>query len=58
MTLGYQWLRNGVAISGATGSTYKLTATDKGKRITVRVTGTKTGYTTLVKTSAATAAIG
>lgn len=58
VTLGYQWLRNGVAISGATSSTYKLIATDKGKRITVRVTGTKTGYTTLVKTSAATAAIG
>lgn len=58
VTLSYQWLRNGVAISGATSSTYKLTSTDKGKRITVRVTGTKTGYTTLAKTSAATATIG
>lgn len=58
VTLSYQWLRNGVAISGATASTYKLTSTDKGKRITVKVTGTKAGYTTLAKTSAATATIG
>ncbi|MDQ1083948.1 MULTISPECIES: hypothetical protein [Microbacterium] len=58
VTLSYQWLRNGVAISGATASTYKLTSTDKGKRITVRVTGIKAGYTTLAKTSAATALIG
>lgn len=58
VTLSHQWLRNGVAISGATASTYKLTSADKGKRITVRVTGTKAGYTTLSQTSTATAAIG
>ena len=58
VTLSHQWLRNGVAISGATATTYKLTATDKGKRITVRVTGTKAGYTTLSQTSTATAAMG
>jgi hypothetical protein len=58
VTLSHQWLRNGVVISGATATTYKLTATDKGKRITVRVTGTKAGYTTLSQTSTATAAIG
>ncbi|MCJ1706732.1 hypothetical protein [Microbacterium sp. VKM Ac-2923] len=58
VALSHQWLRNGAVISGATATTYKPTATDRGKRITVRVTGTKTGYTTLVKTSAATAAIG
>ncbi|MDQ1136955.1 hypothetical protein QE410_001754 [Microbacterium sp. SORGH_AS 1204] len=58
VALSYQWSRNGVAISGATSSTYKLTSSDKGKRITVKVTGTKTGYTTLAKTSAATATIG
>lgn len=58
VALSYQWARNGVAISGAASSTYKLTSSDKGKRITVKVTGTKTGYTTLAKTSAATATIG
>lgn len=58
VTLSYQWLRNGVAISGATAGTYKLTSTDKGKRISVRVTGAKAGYTTLSQTSTATAAIG
>ncbi|WP_156459152.1 hypothetical protein [Microbacterium sp. Leaf151] len=58
VTLSHQWLRNGVAISGATASMCKLTSADKGKRITVRVTGTKAGYTTLPQTSTATAAIG
>ncbi|MBD3942551.1 hypothetical protein IF188_12670 [Microbacterium sp. NEAU-LLC] len=53
-TIAYQWLRNGVAISGAINSTYKLTATDATTAIAVRVTGTKSGYTTVTKTSAAT----
>jgi hypothetical protein len=51
--LSYQWLRNGVAIKGATKTTYKLATADKGKKISVRVTGTKSGYETAVKTSAA-----
>jgi hypothetical protein len=50
--LSYQWLRNGVAIKGATKATYKLAAADKGKKISVKVTGTKPGYVTVVKTSA------
>ena len=58
VTLTYQWYRAGVAISGATSSTYKLVAADKGTGIKVKVTGTKTGYTTVAKTSAQTAAIG
>ena len=41
---GFQWLRNGVAISGATSTTYKLTSADKGKKVTVRVTAKKSGY--------------
>jgi putative cell wall-binding protein/peptidoglycan/xylan/chitin deacetylase (PgdA/CDA1 family) len=53
VTLTYQWKRNGVAITGATASTYTLTSTDIGKTITITVTGTKTGYTTTTKTSAA-----
>lgn len=52
--LSYQWKRNGVAITGATKTWYKLGAADAGKRITVTVTGTKTGYTTVAKTSART----
>lgn len=54
VTLKYQWLRNGVAISTATASTFTLTATDQGKKITLKVTGSKTGYTTAAKTSAST----
>lgn len=52
VTVTYQWKRNGVAISGATASTYSLVAADKGSTITVATTGTKAGYPSLVKTSA------
>ncbi|EAP97936.1 hypothetical protein JNB_13268 [Janibacter sp. HTCC2649] len=57
VTLAYQWYRSGVAITGATASTFALTTLDRGKTMTVRVTGTKTGYTSVAKTSAATTAI-
>ena len=50
----YQWLRDGKAIKGATKSTYKLVAADVKHRISVRVTGSKTGYTPVSKTSKAT----
>ncbi|MBX0300438.1 hypothetical protein K2F54_10665, partial [Cryobacterium sp. 1639] len=53
MTFRYQWLRDGKAISGATGSTYKLVTTDAGKKLTVLLTGSKAGYTSVTKTSAA-----
>ncbi len=49
----YRWLRNGVPISGATESTYKVRTADKGTKLTVRVTGAKFGYTTVSRTSAA-----
>ncbi len=42
-TFAYQWLRNAVAIPGATKATYVLAAADNGKNITVRVTGSKSG---------------
>ncbi len=48
----YQWLRNGVAIPKATKSSYKLTAADAGKSITVKVTGRRSGYATISRTSA------
>jgi hypothetical protein len=48
---------SGKAITGAHYSTLKLTAGTKGKRITVKVTGRKSGYPTISKLSAATATI-
>lgn len=53
----YRWYANGKAIPGAKGKTLKLTASHVGKRITVRITGTKAGYATVTKVSAATAKI-
>ncbi|UOR01471.1 S-layer homology domain-containing protein [Leucobacter allii] len=57
VALSYQWLRNGSAISGATSVGYTAVPADAGKTLSVRVTGTKTGYATVTKTSAATAAV-
>lgn len=53
VTLTYQWLRSGTAISGATASTYALVSADQGLPITVRVTGSKAGYATASTTSSA-----
>jgi hypothetical protein len=50
--LSYQWMRNGAAISKATLAKYKLRAADKGKKMSVKVTGKKLGYQTVSKTSA------
>ncbi|MHA7180411.1 S8 family serine peptidase [Arthrobacter sp. MDB2-24] len=56
-TLKYQWYRTGVPITGATGATLALTAADLGQTITVGVTGSKTGYTSITQSSARTAAV-
>ena len=56
-TFAYRWWSGGVAITGATASTYVPVSADLGKRITVTVTGAKAGYTTAAKTSAASAAV-
>ncbi len=40
ITLTYQWLRNGAAISGATGTTYVLTVADANTTVTVQETAT------------------
>lgn len=53
----YQWLANGATIGGATSSTLVVTSAMAGKRLSVRVTGSKSGYTTRTTTSAATAAV-
>lgn len=47
----YQWLRDGRVISGATRSTFVIRRIDKGHRISVRITGRKLAYTTVVRTS-------
>lgn len=52
--ISYQWKRNGVAITGATRGTYVLTKADKGKAISVAITGTQEFFTPLTKTSKAT----
>jgi hypothetical protein len=58
VVLTYQWLRNGATISGAVASTYSLVAGDLASNISVTVTGTKSGYVSVLKSSASTAAIG
>ena len=48
----YQWYSNGKAISGKTGSTLKLTRYQAGTTVTVKVTGSRTGYFSVAKLSA------
>ncbi len=57
VTLTYRWKADGVDIAGATGKTLKVATTQIGKRITVTVTGSKTGFTTAQRTSAQTAVV-
>ena len=47
-SFAYQWLRNGVVISGATSATYTLVAADEGTAIQCQVTGTNAGGGSLV----------
>jgi hypothetical protein len=51
VTYSYQWLRNGVAVAGANAKTYKLTEADRGKQLTIQVTVTKFGYSTMTQVS-------
>ncbi|KRE59418.1 hypothetical protein ASG92_22595 [Arthrobacter sp. Soil736] len=53
----YQWLRNGIAIKGATGSTYRLTTADKGRKVSVRIVAARAGYLSGSSISAATAIV-
>ena len=50
-TTSLQWLRDGVAVPGATATTYRLRVADLGARISVRVTATKDGYPAAQRTS-------
>lgn len=53
----YAWYRNAAVIPGAAGPSHKLVAADRGKKITVSVTGSKAGYMTASTTSKATKAV-
>ncbi|RKS21037.1 hypothetical protein DFO58_1591 [Arthrobacter sp. AG1021] len=48
--VSYQWLRSGKIISKATKPSYKVTKADAGKTLTVWVSASKPGYTSLVTT--------
>jgi hypothetical protein len=58
--MSYQWYRDGVAITGATASSYLLTGAEYGTKISVRVTGRKDGYNGVFRqlTTAVTVAAG
>ena len=54
VSLTYQWYRSHIAIFGATSATYKVRSGDVGRTITVKVTGSKSGYTRGSRTSTGT----
>ncbi|MDR1711342.1 MAG: hypothetical protein LBR58_05745, partial [Propionibacteriaceae bacterium] len=53
----FQWYRSGKAISKATSATYMLVAADAGKEISVKVTASKAGYSTVSLVSDKTPAV-
>ena len=53
VTKAYQWQRDGVDIAGATLTKYTLVAADLGASVTVTVTGSRAGFTSQSRTSAA-----
>ena len=57
VSLSLQWFRGGTAIAGANGTTYTTTFLDAGARLSVSVTGTKSGYRTTTVSSASTAEV-
>ncbi len=57
LDFAFQWLRNGSPVAGATRSSYRVGAADVGKRVSVRVTASKTGLEPGVAESAASAPV-
>ncbi len=51
VTTTYKWFRDATAITGATGTSYKMVDADVGHSITVQATGTKAGYNPGLSTS-------
>lgn len=57
VAFSYQWYHNGTKISKATASSYTLKAADRGKKISVKVTVSKSGYATQSVTKEASKAV-
>ena len=57
VTVSYQWLRDGKAVSKATSKKYVLTAKDRGARLSVRVTAAVSGTPPVAAASARTAKV-
>jgi len=55
--LTYQWRADGVAVVGATATTFQPRAVDLGAAISVSVMGTREGFNTVTRTSAPTAPV-
>lgn len=55
--LSYRWLRDGKTIAGATKSSYVPVAKDKGHKLSIKITGTRSGYVSASSTSARTKAV-
>ncbi len=55
--LRYQWYRGGAPIAGAIATKYTLTPADAGAAVTVVVTGTRPGYTTVVRAATPTGVV-
>ncbi|WP_121254547.1 PD40 domain-containing protein [Nocardioides ferulae] len=51
--VAYRWLRDGKAVKGATGKSYRLVKADRGHRVSVRVTVERAGYRAAVAQSSA-----
>jgi hypothetical protein len=49
--MAFQWLRNGVPVSGATGKTYLLSNADAGAKVSVEVDGVSDGYASILVVS-------
>lgn len=56
-TFRFRWYRGSHAIDGATAKSYTLRKADVGKRISVKVKGSRNGYVTTTRTSAKTATV-
>ncbi|MDH6182310.1 putative cell wall-binding protein [Microbacteriaceae bacterium SG_E_30_P1] len=56
-TLSWSWASGGVTIPGATSQTYTPTITDGGRKLTVSVTGSKSGYYPATTVSAPSATV-
>jgi hypothetical protein len=54
----FQWLREGIPIPRATTKQYRISDEDLGQRLSVKVTGSKSGFKTTAKTSKQTGFIG